>query len=237
MSDDATEQITLDELLDIALDARLAEVHTSLPAQVVEYHRTAGTVKVSFPIQRMIPDGAGNYVAEGYPTLDDVPIEWPRCGKYSITFPLEPGDTGRVSFCMVNIGPWRTTGAVGQVGDVGMHTMDGAVFKPGLSADAKPPTATNASAMVLGSTTDAKGRMLLLEAGGQLGEGSNKGIARKGDTTACGKLEILGGVSTSFAGLKYTAPDGTVTTINATGIQANLAGEIDTSSDSWTCED
>ena len=232
-NDDASEQITLDELISLALEARLAEVHTSMPAVVTNYDRAAGTVTVTLPIGKMVPDGSGNFVSEPYPKLADVPIEWPRCGKFAITFPLEAGDTGMLVVCMRNIGPWRTTGQAGQPGDVGLHTLDGAVFRPGLSPDNKPPGHTSASNMVLGSETDAKGRAVLKPAGGELGEGATKGIARQGDDISIGECSIttavIGGV-TVVVGV----------TINGTALTpapVNPGGRITGHSNSWTCED
>ena len=59
----------------------------------------------------------------------------------------------------------------------------------------------------------------------------DKGAAREDDTTGNGTLEILGGISNAFAGLKYTAPDGTITSINATGMPIPLEGKITSSSE------
>lgn len=56
--------------------------------------------------------------------------------------------------------------------------------------------------------------------------GGTKKVARVDDTTGNGLLELIGGISTAFGGLKYTAPDGTVTTITATGAQISIAGKI-----------
>lgn len=183
MSTPATEQITLDELIQLAIEAHMAEVHVAMPAVVRSYDRAKGTVSVSLPVSAMVPDGSGNYVSDPYPPLVDVPIEWPRCGKFSITFPLEAGDTGMVVCCERNIGVWRTTGAVGDCGDVGMHTLDGAVFRPGLSPDGKPPSTASATDMVLGSTTDAKGRVVCKPAGLELGQGATKGVILANDKT------------------------------------------------------
>mgnify|MGYP000963290309 CR=1 FL=1 len=210
MIDGATEQVTLDELIQLALDARLAEVHTSMPAVVESYDRAAGTVKVTLPVNKAVPDGSGNFVSEPYPQLADIPIDWPRCGKYSITFPLEKGDTGVLVFCMRNIGPWRTTGAQGDPGDVGMHTLDGAVFRPGLSPDSKPPSTADASNMVIGSTTDGKGRIELKPAGINLGAGASKGVVREGDKIGHGTIAFtfVGGTGGATLAIVYTPGDG-----------------------------
>lgn len=182
MSDQATEDLTLDQLIQLALDARLAEVHVAVPARVTAYDRAAGTVDVTIPVNGMIPDGSGNFVSDPYPALKSIPIQYPRCGKFSITFPLEAGDTGRLVFCERNIGGWLTNGQPQDAGDVGMHTLDGAVFEPGLRIAAAQ--AASADNMVLGSETDAKGRLVCKPAGLELGQGATKGVVLAGDKTS-----------------------------------------------------
>lgn len=60
--------------------------------------------------------------------------------------------------------------------------------------------------------------------------GGTKKVARVDDTAACGTLEMLGGIGSSFGGLKYTAPDGTITTLTAAGV-LTLRGKIDSGAD------
>lgn len=231
----AIEKITLDELIRLGIEAHMAEVHVAMPAVVRAYDRAAGTVSVSLPVNAMVPDGSGNYVSDPYPALDDVPIEWPRCGKFSITFPLEAGDTGMLVCCERAIGAWRTTGKPGDCGDVGMHTLDGAVFRPGLSPDGTPPSTASATDMVLGSTTDAKGRVVCKPAAGALGQGSTKGIARNGDSVSLGNCSVTTAV---VAGVTVV----TAVTINGTALAVspsvnNPGASITGHSTSWTCED
>lgn len=215
MNDEATEQETLDTLLDLHGQVLQQGLYTCAPAVVVSYQRSAGTVEVSFPVGRMVPDGGGNWVPEAEPNMKDVPIAWPRSAAFGLTFPLAAGDTGMVMFCMRNIGPWRTAGQAGSPGDTGMHTMDGAVFYPGLAPDTKPPTHADASNMVVGSETDGAGRIEILPAGGHLGAGASKGINRAGDkttadTTMAAWIAAVSALLNAAAGPVLSAP-GTVT--------------------------
>ena len=233
MSEQATEEITLDQLIQLALDARLAEVHVAVPARVTAFDRSAGTVDVTIPVNGMIPDGSGNFVSDPYPALKGIPIQYPRCGKFSITFPLEAGDTGRLVFCERNIGGWLTNGQPQDAGDVGMHTLDGAVFEPGLRIAAAQ--AASDDDMVLGSETDAKGRVVCKEAGGELGQGAAKGIAREGDSISIGTF-ACSGLGSAFAGINWTAPGaGAPTLITTTPV--TITGKVTDGSSTWTCED
>lgn len=183
MNAGASERVTIDELLGIHAEARQQALYTAAPASVQSYDRSKGTVKVSYPVGRMVPDGAGNFVLEPEPDMDDVPVLWMRTKKFAMTLPIEAGDSGLVVFCMRNPGAWRTTGAYGSPGDVGMHTIDGAVFIPGFLPDASPPKAAAASDMVLGSESDAKGRIVCKTAGLELGAGATKGVILANDKT------------------------------------------------------
>ena len=73
--------------------------------------------------------------------------------------------------------------------------------------------------------------VLLNKDGEVVFNGGSQKVARVDDTTGNGTLEILGGVGNAFSGLRYTAPDGTVTSINNTGLPISLAGVIDSGAD------
>lgn len=73
--------------------------------------------------------------------------------------------------------------------------------------------------------------ILLDKNGNVVVNGGSKKVARVDDTAAVGALEIIGGIGSAFGGLQYTAPDGTVSTISATGLPLNLAGKINSGAD------
>ena len=185
----ALEEITEAELLEMALDARQQNIHVAIPARVDAFNKGGGqnppTVKVTPQLNRQLPDGDGNFVSQPLPQLDDVPVVYPRCGQFLVAFPVVAGDFGLLVICQRNLAAWRATGQQGDPGDLGMHTLDGAVFLPGLYPDASPPASIDGTNMVVGSDTDGDSRIELKPTGGgNLGAGASKGIARKGDATA-----------------------------------------------------
>lgn len=183
----ALEDIPLDELLRLALQDRLIDLHVALPARVESYNATTQTVVVTPMINRYVPDGDGGYVSETLPQLADVPVKFPRCKQFTISFPLVKGDMGALVFCERNIGVWRATGAQSDSGDVGTHTLDGAYFDPGLMPDALASKTASGANMVIGSETDGNSRIEILPSGGvRLGAGATKGIARVGDPSQIG---------------------------------------------------
>lgn len=198
------EEITDAELLNMAIDNRLIDLHTGIPARVESYDKAAGTVNVTLMINRDVPDGAGGYVSEELSPMSKVPIRWPRTKKFAFTLPIEKGDSGVVKFCERSISRWRATGAQASPGDVGMHTLDGGFFELGLYPDDSPPKNADAANMVLGSETDGNSRLEIKPSGGMnLGAGATKGVARMGDTTAPGETMAawISAVSTFINGL------------------------------------
>ncbi len=182
MSDSAVEQVSLAELLDMHFQHHQVDLHVALPARVERYDTATQTVDVVPQVNRALPDGAGNFVTEPLPKLADVPVLFPRCGRFSITFPLSVGDFVLLVFAERSLAAWRATGAQSDPGDLGMHTLDGAVALPGLFPDAQPAAAADGANMRVGSDTDPNGRIELPGSEIRLGQGASKGIARVGDS-------------------------------------------------------
>jgi hypothetical protein len=181
MSDVGDEQISDFEITQRAIDSRLLDLHTSFPAKVESYSPSANTVDVVPCLNRSLPDGSGNVVSEALPKIAGVPVCFPRSGNYGITFPIQAGDFVFVVCAQRNIGNWRSTGAQGDPGDLGMHTLDGAVAIPGVYPDAKALSSAAANKMVLGKDDTPSARIEITSSGVNLGAGATKGVARAGD--------------------------------------------------------
>lgn len=225
--DDGTEAVTLDELLDQHFDARALYLRVAMPARVVSYNAASATVTVAIPSTLMLPDGNGNYVAEELPNVQDVPVAWQRCGKFSITFPLVAGDGGLILCADVNLGAWRIAAGKNEPidpGDLGVHTIDGAVFLPGVTDDAHAPQHADASNMVVGSETDGPSRIEIKPSGGiNLGAGATKGVIRTNDTiTASAELAAWALLIEAAC----AASGHTITTLFASISGAGAAGKL-----------
>jgi hypothetical protein len=171
------EEITTAELLEAAISHREIDVHTALPARVESFNASAQTVNVTIMCNRAVPDGNGNYISEQLPALADVPVAFPRSGAFFISFPLASGDFGFLVFAERNISAYRATGAQGDPGDLGMHTLDGAVFFPCVYPDAKALSNVDATNMVLGSDTNGSARIIIAPTGINLGAAAADGVA------------------------------------------------------------
>jgi hypothetical protein len=184
MSDIAAEEVTLLELIQMAIDAHMLDVHVSLPARVESFDASKQTVEITIMINRMVSDGATppNWVSEQMPKLKDVPVAFPRGGGFFMSLPLQQGDPGMLIFAERPLGAWRSTGGQGDPGDLGMHTLDGAYFIPATAPDKAALQSVSDTNMVIGKD-DASSGQIEITPGGEihLGTGATKGIVREGD--------------------------------------------------------
>lgn len=216
------ERIELDDLLRMAHEAAMSGMHISCPAVVRSYDRTAGTVEVSLPVDRLLPDGQGGIVSEPMGSIKGVPIGLPRCRAMGITLPLAKDDTGHIIICERSISAWRA-GKSGHPGDTDMHGLDGSVFYPGLGDEAHPPLGSSADNMTVGSETDAKGRIVYKPAGLELGAGATEAAvlgtslasATSTLSTVLQTLNTAIGVFATAVGVATPAVAAAATTLNA----------------------
>lgn len=172
------EEITDAELIRAFIEEAKIDLHTAMPCKVMSYDVGSQTVSVSPALYRAVPDGDGNYLTEPLPQLDDVPVGFMAGGGFAISLPVSAGDYGLLIFCERNIGSWRGTGNQGDPGDLGMHTLDGAVFLPCVRPDNAALSSADASNMVLGSDTNGNGRIVIKPGEIDLGAAVNSFIAR-----------------------------------------------------------
>lgn len=172
------EEIETAELHKAFIEEREIDVHTMLIGRVDRYDRDAQTVDVTPMQNQMIPDGNGGWVSRELPQLLSVPVEWFVCGGFAITMDLIPGDTGILTFSERSISVWRSTGVQSDPGDLGMHTLDGAVFAPTVRTKAKKLTSPAAAGtMAIGSDTNGSGRIVVKPAEIDLGANATNFLA------------------------------------------------------------
>jgi len=87
----------------------LNNLYTTLPAIVtkVAVKGTLTVVNATPLINRVSQEG---YVDQE-PNLEDIPVVWPRAGKFHITCPIEVGDTVKLSFCMKSAAEFKNSDA------------------------------------------------------------------------------------------------------------------------------
>lgn len=86
------------ELLTLAFNSLIADVHTCMPGRVVSYDAKTQKAVIKPTIKRLIVHEDGEELLEALPEIPDVPIFFGRGGGFFITFPLEPGDLVELRF-------------------------------------------------------------------------------------------------------------------------------------------
>jgi hypothetical protein len=140
----------LAEVIEVALESKMLDVHTSIPGVIQTYDPVTQTASVELQIQRALENEDGEIVFESLGVLQNVSVVFPRTKKYFMSFPLEPGDTGDVMFSEVPTGQWRAVPGEAVPDSIGRHDLSGAKFYPGLSKDADALTDALTGALVVG---------------------------------------------------------------------------------------
>jgi hypothetical protein len=123
---------TLAEIVRLALESRLLDLHVALPCRVESYDATTQTIEALPMVRRAITDTSGETQHEDLPTLPNVPVLFPRSAAFSASWPLAPGDFVLVVFCSSAIGNWRESGDIADPGDLRRHDLSHAVAIPGI---------------------------------------------------------------------------------------------------------
>ncbi len=152
-----TTGLTYANVIRQVLDARVADIHTALPAQIVNYDGDTQTAAVQPMVRDFYYDTEGTLRTRSLPVLPAI-VSFARGGGYFQSFPLVHGDTGLLVFCELPIDRWRSSGQQSHPINARRHGVSSAVFFPGLSSRAS----------ALSETGMANGLLMGKEGGAQL---------------------------------------------------------------------
>ena len=96
------------ESIEKLIDARLGDVHTAVPAEIVEFNQDDSTVDV-VPKAKVVLSSGTEY---DYPRINRVPLLFP-CGSMldaSIVFPVKKGDGCLLIFSEQSLEYWKGLG-------------------------------------------------------------------------------------------------------------------------------
>lgn len=68
------------------------QMNTSYPARIVKFFPATQTATIQVAIEAYVSTVETMYEKMTYANVPDVPVHFPQCGKYAITFPIEVGD-------------------------------------------------------------------------------------------------------------------------------------------------
>lgn len=161
------------EVIRLAIDARLLDLHVAMPAKVDAYNAAKGTVDVVPLLQGQVVDAGGNATAIALPKIPNVPLMFPGGGGFRTTFPIAQGDTVLIIIADRSLDIWKATG---QLADpkVGSHSIPDAIAIPGL----RSPSSPLQSAPTDRATFGADGGPVLeaTSSGLNLGAGASQGV-------------------------------------------------------------
>jgi hypothetical protein len=142
MADERLGQVTPTwaEIISEAIEQRLYDLHTGLPAKVVSYDGATGTAEVLPLLKRVFRNEDDLLEIMDAPPLFRVPVIFPRGGGYSIRFPIQADDIVYLAFAERSIDRWKEAPAGDTVDPVETrkHALSDAVAIPGLSPITRP---------------------------------------------------------------------------------------------------
>ncbi len=109
------------------VEARLLDMHTMIPGQVVSYDKDFQTCEVAICIKRSV-----NGVENQLPTLKGIPVNFSRSASAGTTFILKKGDGVSLVFSERNLDKFKTAGAGFIPIDARKFDLSDAVAFPGL---------------------------------------------------------------------------------------------------------
>lgn len=121
-----------------------SDIRVSLPARVTAFDSTKQTISCIPLIREMVNiNGTSRY--QELPELIDVPIQMPRAGGWSITFPIQVGDECMVIFQDLCIDGWWFRGGIQNWNDLRRHDLSDAIaiFSPWSQPNTIPSYSTS----------------------------------------------------------------------------------------------
>lgn len=119
------------------VDARLKDLHTSLPGIIVSFDPATQLASVQPAIKRIFKTNDGEkelLTPTALPILINVPVQFPRGGGFSLTFPVTKGDECLLVFCERSIDNWHKFGGVKDPGAKRFHDLSDATAFVGISS-------------------------------------------------------------------------------------------------------
>lgn len=140
---------SLGELLKEAVEICAGDIRVSLPGRIERYDASKQLADVKPMVRRRLRGDDGDELID-MPVITNVPIEFPGCGDWFISWPIAPGNTVRLTFADFSIDAWISHGGITDAPDGRLHHLSDATAYPGLRAQPDSIADVHASNMVLG---------------------------------------------------------------------------------------
>lgn len=143
MRDDITP--TLEQVIKNAIEARLTDVHTALPGEILSYDPAKQVCSVQPCIMRKYVTGT----IVKLPVINNVPVVHPRSGSAIIHMPLAAGDKVLLIFAERSIDIWKSQGGCPDPADTRKHHLSDAIAIPGFYPLSAPITVPDPTALTV----------------------------------------------------------------------------------------
>lgn len=105
-----TPSSNLEQLLTVAIESRIVDMHTCYPAKITSFDPESQTCTCEILIKRIIADNQKTETSRSIPPLIDVPLLFMQTADFAITTPVKPGDECLLIFSSRDIDNWNETG-------------------------------------------------------------------------------------------------------------------------------
>lgn len=120
---------TFSDILALAIEQALSEVHTTVPGRIVSYDAATNRAVVQPVLPKMLADGR----TLNAPNIVSVPMVWPSMGGATFSMPVTAGDGVMLHFASRSLEGWLS-GSDEAPDDPRMFDLTDAIAVPGLSA-------------------------------------------------------------------------------------------------------
>lgn len=131
-------KVSLAEVIRRAIEARLAEVRVSMPGTIESFDTATQLASVRPDLKELRFDENDAEVVEPLPVISDVPVQFPRAGGFSLTVPVQKGDSCLLVFSDRSLDKWLDSGGQVDPVDARRHHLSDAVAIVGVSSKANP---------------------------------------------------------------------------------------------------
>jgi hypothetical protein len=198
MSEQLPRTPTLAQVMREAVEYRLRDLNTAMPAKITMYDSSKQTVDVQPLINSLQLTSEGEDLEETLPVMPDVPVMFPRNGEYFMTFPLKVGDVVLLIFNQRSIDKYtaNTSGDPVNPEDFRLHDLSDAIALPGFFPFGESIKDIDTSRMALGKD---KGGMQIHIDGSSVEIDNGGGTTVKFDGASVGATMTLGTGAVSAA--------------------------------------
>lgn len=169
-----------------AIENEMAQLRVAMPGIIESFDPATQTASVQPAIMEDVKIGNDDTKAESIPVLSQVPVQFPRGGGYSMTFPVKKGDECLLIFGDSCIDGWWQSGGVQQQMETRRHDLSDAMAIVGITCVQKAIGKKGApfSANTMQIRSDDGGTCIELD-------GANINI-KAAKVTIVGDLEVTG---------------------------------------------